>query len=188
MICLLCIFEVSAQNEEPGAFPAYQTGNPDAKYKIEVFVDFQCPTCAVFGQKLNALKAKYPNDISIVFRNFPLAIPAHDKARAAAKAAEAAGQQGKFWEMYDLLLRHQKRWSRSNSADVIFNAYAKKLGLDVEAFKRDLESEEVVVRIDRDIQRGRSLNINATPTVLLNGNKLTFEEALDLEAIILKDK
>jgi thioredoxin-related protein len=70
LICLFCIFKVSAQEEQSGANPAHQIGNPNAKYKIEVFVDFQCPTCAAFNKKLNALKAKYPDDILIVFRNF----------------------------------------------------------------------------------------------------------------------
>src|SRR5215203_1375157 len=144
LICLFCVFKVSAQEKQSGANPAHQFGNLNAKNKIEVFVDFQCPTCARFNETLNALKAKHPNDILIIFRNFPLAIPAHDKAFLAAKVAEASGKQGKFWEMYNLLLDKQEQWSVSSSADEIFLKYAKKLGLNIEVFKSDLQSEKVM--------------------------------------------
>lgn len=188
LICLFCIFKISAQNKESGANPPYQFGNPEAGNKFEVFVDFQCPACAAFNKTLNALKAKHPNDILIIFRNFPLNIPAHDKAFLAAKVAESAGKQGKFWEMYNLLLQNQEKWSESSSAEDIFIDYAKKLRLDIEIFKTDLQSEEVAERIKLDLERAKFLNLNSTPTVFLNGKKLEFEELGNLEEIISKDK
>jgi protein-disulfide isomerase len=187
-ICLFCVFKISAQKESSGAVPAHQIGNPNAAYKLEIFVDFQCPTCAVFNKKLNALRAKYPNDIFVMFRNFPLPIPAHDKALLAAKAAEAAGRQGKFWEMSNLLLENRTGWSESGSAETLFVKDAKKLGLEIETFKTDLESEEVLKRINLDLERVRSLNVNSTPTVFLNNKLLSFEEISNLEEIISKDK
>lgn len=187
VICLVCIFKISAQQAEPGANPAHRWGNADAKNKLEIFVDFQCPTCATFNEKLKALKAKYPNDILIVFRHRPLAIPIHDKAVLAAKVAEAAGRQGKFWEMYDLLLDKQKQWSKKDSAESLFIKYAKKLGLDTKVFKADLESEEIANRVALDLKRAASLNVNSTPTVFLNDKKMHFDELGNLEEIISKD-
>jgi protein-disulfide isomerase len=186
LICLFCIYKIAAQEEQLGANPAHQFGNPNAKYKIEVFVDFQCPTCATFNKKLNALKEKYPDDILIIFRNFPLTV--HDKAFLAAKVAESAGKQDKFWEMYNLLLQNQEKWSKSNSAESIFVKYAKKLHLDIRVFKADLESEEVTKRINLDLARTRFLKLNSTPTVFINGKELSFEEQSNIEEIISKDK
>ena len=133
------------------------------------------------------MKAKHPNDILIIFRNFPLAIPARDKALLAAKVAEASGKQGKFWEMYNLLLDKQEQWSVSSSADEIFLKYAKKLGLNIEVFKSDLQSEKVMERINLDLMRARFLKLGSTPTVILNDRILSFEEISNLEEIISKD-
>lgn len=187
LICLFCIFKISAQEEHSGSNPAHQRGKLNAKYQLEVFVDFQCPTCAAYNKKLYALRAKYPNDILITFRNFPLSIPAHDKALLAAKVAEAAGKQNKFWEMYDLLLRNQQKWSTNKLAEQIFVGYAKKLGLNIKDFKVDLKSKEVAERISLDLERAKFLKLNSTPSVLLNGKILNFTDALNLEEIILKD-
>jgi protein-disulfide isomerase len=187
VICLFCLSKVSAQQESLGANPPHQFGNPNAKYKLEIFVDFQCPTCAAFNKKLDAWKARYPNDILIVFRHFPLAIPAHDKAFLAAKVAESAGKQGKFWEMYNLLLLNQQKWGTSSLAENMFVNYAKKLRLNVEVFKADLQSEEITERINLDLAKARFLKLSSTPTVFLNDKELRFEEALNLVEIISKD-
>lgn len=187
-ICLFCLFQVSAQNEQSGASQPHQFGNPNAKYKFEVFIDFQCGACVSLNKRLAPFKRKYSNDISIIFRHFPLPIPSHDKAFLAAQAAEAAGRQGKFWEMYRLLLQHQKKWSTSAAADEIFVKYAKKLRLNVETFKSDMQSREIAERVNLDLARARSLNLSAVPTVILNGKVLRFEESLNLEKFILEDK
>ncbi len=131
------------------------------------------------------MKAKHPNDIAIIFRNFPLAT--HDKALLAAKVAGSARKQGKFWEMYNLLLDKQEQWSVSSSADEIFLKYAKKLGLNIEVFKSDLQSEKVMERINLDLMRARFLKLGSTPTVILNDRILSFEEISNLEEIISKD-
>jgi len=187
LICLFCLFKVSAQEKEPGANPPHQLGNPNAKYKLEIFIDFQSPTYAASYKKLDALKAKYPNNILIIFRHFPLDNPAHDKAFLAAKVAESAGKQGKFWEMYNLLLQNQKTWSTSSSAENMFVNYAKKLLLNVEIFKADLQSEEITERINLDLKKARFLKLDSTPTVFLNDKELRFEEFSNLEEIISKD-
>jgi predicted DsbA family dithiol-disulfide isomerase len=90
--------------------------------------------------------------------------------------------------MYNLLLENQEKWSKSNSAENIFTKYAQKLGLDIEVFKADLESESVMERINLDLARTRFLELSSTPTVFLNDKKLSFEEQSDIEEIISKDK
>ena len=187
LICLFCVFKISAQ-EELGASPAHQFGNPNAKYKIEVFIDLQCPYCATFNKTINALKAKYSDNVLIIFRNFPLNIPAHDKALLAAKVAESAGNQGKFWEMLNLLLQNQQKWSKSISAEKILVRYAQKLHLNIGVFKADLQSQEVTKRINLDLERAKFLNLGSTPTVFLNDKIVAFEEMGRLEEIISKDK
>ncbi|HEX8736238.1 MAG TPA: thioredoxin domain-containing protein [Pyrinomonadaceae bacterium] len=175
-----------AQETKKGASPARQKGNPDAKVRIEVFNDYQCPTCASFDETLNDISRKYPNEVLIIYRNFPLT-SVHKNAMAAAKAVEAAGKQGKFWEMMQLVYKNQERWSDSKSAVADFVKYAKKLGLNIETFKTDLESQTVADRINADIQRVEFLKLGSTPSVIFNGRILEFSEASDLEKIIEKE-
>jgi protein-disulfide isomerase len=94
---------------------------------------------------------------------------------AAARSAEAAGMQGKFWEMHDMLYENQATWSNAFDVRPIFEGFATKSGLDVEKFKRDLTSETVAQRIFLDGKRARSLGVVGTPTVFLNGREVPFE-------------
>jgi protein-disulfide isomerase len=112
----------------------------------------------------------YGERVRLVFRNYPL--PMHQYAFLAARAAEAAGQQGKFWEMHDALYDHQEEWSKSMEPRVQFDSYATRLGLDVQRFKTDMERPDIVERIKADMQRGSSLRVQGTPTVYLNGREL----------------
>ncbi|HEX9963234.1 MAG TPA: thioredoxin domain-containing protein, partial [Pyrinomonadaceae bacterium] len=111
---LVLIFTLSfglfsfGQETKEGANPAWQKGNSGARVKIEVFNDYQCPTCAAFDQNLDDILRKYPNEVLIIFRNFPLT-GTHRNAMAAAKAVEAAGKQGKFWEMMRLVYKNQAK-------------------------------------------------------------------------------
>lgn len=173
------------QETKEGANPPWQKGNPDAKLRFEVFNDYQCPTCAVLDEKLNDVLKKYPNEVLIIYRNFPL-VSIHKHSMAAARAVEAAGKQGKFWEMMRLIYKNQSKWSDGDSAAADFVKYAKKLGLNIETFKIDRESESVTNRINADIERSRFLELSATPTVVFNGRVLSFIEAGNLEKIIEK--
>lgn len=172
-----------AQELKSGAIPSWTKGSPNAKVTIEVFNDYQCPTCAVFNEKLKAIEQKFPNDLQITFRQFPL-ITIHDKAMIAAQAVEAAGKQGKFWEMSDLILQSQRNWRDEKATDDTFVYYVKKLKLNVAKFKSDLESQQVKDRIGADVERGKYLELKGTPTVFLNGKELSFVEWDDLERII----
>ncbi len=174
-----------AQDIKSETVSSRSKGNPDAKVKLEVFNDYQCPTCAVFSGKLKILEKEFPNDLQITFRHFPLTM-IHKNAMSAAQAIEAAGLQGKFWEMADLILEKQKDWSGENPVENTFIKYAEKLNLDVERFKLDLGSQSVRDKVDADAKVAKSLNLTGTPTVFFNGRELSFNETelTNLEKII----
>lgn len=156
----------------PGANPPNYLGSPNAVVTVEEFADFQCPTCAFMHPKIQEIRAAYGDRIRIVFREYPLEIAAHDKAYDAAVAAEAASLQGKFWDMQNLLFANQKNWERAPNYREIFQGYAQKIGLDVEKFNSDMMGIPAKNRVDADKQRGRSLGINGTPTIYINGREL----------------
>ena len=110
----------------------------------------------------------------VVFRNFPL--PGHEHAREAALAAEAAGLQDKFWEMHDTLYREQETWSKAPNARELFESYAGTIGLNVDQFKKDMDSDKVRERIDSDRALADSLGIKVTPTLFINKRPLESQE------------
>jgi protein-disulfide isomerase len=184
-ISAVLVLPVLAQEEAPGASPAMQKGNAGAEVTIEVFNDYQCPMCATFNGKLKAVEEKYPDTVLVTYRNYPL-MQIHKHAFEAAAAVESAGRQGKVFEMMDLLYGRQAKWSNLDSTTRTFRTYAKKIGLDLDVFASDLESEDVKSRIELDIARGNSLKISGTPTVCLNGKIISLSEYPDLEEFIKK--
>ena len=157
------------QKASPGAVPPNYLGAPTAAVTIEEFADFQCPTCATMHPMVQELRAAYGDRVRIIFRQFPLSIPTHDKAYAAAAAAEAAGFQGKFWDMQNLLFANQQAWGRSPNYRKLFEEYAQRIGLDVQKFSNDMIGIPAKNRVDADLQRGRSLGVGSTPTFYING-------------------
>jgi protein-disulfide isomerase len=145
-------------------------GNPDAPVTLEEFGDFQCPPCGSFSVFVHELMKEFDPRVRLVFRNFPL--KSHEHAREAAFAAEAAGLQGRFWEMHDLLYREQANWSKAPNIRELFESYAGMIGLDLEQFKKDIDGEAVRARVDADRQRGESLGIQTTPTLYINDRPL----------------
>lgn len=164
---------------EPGAEPPHAIGIAGAPVTLEEFGDFECPPCGMLHPELKQIEHEYGQRVRIIFRELPL-VPTHQHALAAARAAEAAGLQGRFWEMHDLLYENQKAWHAAFDVRPIFESYAMRIGLDVERFKRDLSNEVVERRIFLDGKRAHSLGVEGTPTVFLNGRELSFESlALD---------
>lgn len=157
----------------PGANPPNSLGAANAPVTLEEFADFQCPTCATMHPKVQEIRAAYGDRVRIIFREFPLKIPAHDKAYEAAVAAEAAGMQGKFWDMQNLLFTNQQTWSVAPAYRQIFEDYAQKLGLDVEKFKDDMAGLNSKNRVNKDLERANSLGINSTPSFFINGNPVS---------------
>ncbi len=141
-------------------------GPAKSRVTLEEFGDYQCPPCGALAGPLRQIEQQNASSIRIIFRNFPLAI--HQHAFQAACAAEAAGLQGKFWEMHDLLFREQGVWSKAANVKILFDSYAGILGLNVTRFNRDMQSAEVTSRIENDRKLGASLGIKTTPTILIN--------------------
>jgi protein-disulfide isomerase len=160
----------------PGANPPNYLGAANAAVTVEEFADFQCPTCASMHPKVQEIRAAYGDRVRIIFREFPLNIPAHDKAYDAAVAAEAAGLQGKFWEMQNLLFSNQQTWQRAPDYRKLFEGYAQRIGLDVTKFTNDMAGYPAKNRVDFDLQRGRALGVSSTPSFFINGKPLSTQE------------
>ncbi len=152
--------------EKPGASPPHIRGQVKAALTIEEFGDFQCPPCEALAGWLPKLEREYGGKVRIVFRNFPLQI--HNHSVAAARAAEAAGLQGKFWEMHDTLYRNRATWAAAVDVTQLFESYAGQVGINLGKFKADAASEPVKARVAADQERGTSLGVTSTPTVFLN--------------------
>ena len=120
------------------------------------------------------MEAEFGSRLRVIFREFPL-VPTHEHALVAARAAEAAGLQGKFWEMHDLLYTNQNSWKDAFDVRPIFEEYAKKIGLNLDRYRQDLSNETVQYRIFLDGKRARSLGVKGTPTVFMNGREVPFE-------------
>jgi protein-disulfide isomerase len=194
---------------KPDAESPHIRGGANARVTIEEFGDFQCLPCAELFPTLAKVEEDYGDRLRVVFRHKPL--HKHVHARLAACAAEAAGLQGRFWEMHDLLFQNSSRWTKgidavgtdappsrrlqskvlALEAEVrdVFVSYAEMLKLDVERFKTDMDSDEVKARVESDRARGDTLGIDRTPTLYINGRLLDisrrnvedFHAAIDAE-------
>ena len=162
------------KNGVAGAEPAHVLGPATAPLHVEEFGDFECPPCGLFHPILQQMHAEFGDQMQITFREFPL-VPTHQHALAAASAAEAAGMQGKFWEMHDLLYDHQNEWKKEFDVRPVFESYAKQIGLDIARYNNDMNSDQVAQRIFMDGKRGHSMGVSGTPTVFLNGREVPFD-------------
>src|SRR4030095_6274572 len=145
-------------------------GNPNAPVTLEEYGDFQCPPDGMFAAFAGQLEKEYDSRLRVIFRNFPLKM--HEHAHEAALAAGAAGLQGRFWEMHDLLYREQDAWTKAPNVRELFESYAGTIGLDLDKFKKDMDGEQLKARVEADRQRGESLGINITPTLFINNQPL----------------
>lgn len=149
----------------------WRRGNENAKVVLIEYSDFQCPACASYYPLVKALHEESGDSLLVVYRHFPLS-QIHVNAEPAARAAEAAGRQGKFWEMHDVLFERQKEWLEDRNVIGAFSVYAGALGLDTGRFINDFNSQEVKERVRRDYQSGFRAGVAGTPTFFLNGKKI----------------
>lgn len=163
---------------------SHMTGNKDDKVTVVEFGDYQCPACAAAEPTVEALIQKYKGQsVNFAFRNFPL--PQHQNAQITSEAAEAAGAQGKFWEMHNKLYATQNDWAQSTQPMDMLITYAQELKLDVNKFKAEVEQNKYRDIIQADSNDGTALGINATPTFFINGEKVvgvpdkTFSDKID---------
>lgn len=147
-------------------------GDPNAPVTIVEFTDFECPFCSRGNNTVKELISKNPGKVKLVFKNNPLSF--HKHADAAHRAAEAAAMQGKFWEMYNKLFENQKKLEQ---ADI--EGYAEEIGLDMEKFKADMESEVVKSRIAADLKQGASVGVRGTPHFFMNGTRISGAQPLE---------
>lgn len=148
-------------------------GASEASVTLVEYSDFQCPACKAFQPVLEDVLATYGDQVRLVYRHFPL-YTIHPNAEAAAIASEAAANQGKFWEMHNLLFDRQADWETLPNPQDLFVAYAELLGLNTEQFRADLTNSATRDRVRLDVNSGNAANISATPTLYLNGTVLTF--------------
>lgn len=148
---------------------SYKIKGDTDKVTIVEFLDFECEACGAAHPITKRVLDEYKGKINFVVRNFPN----HKNSVLAANAAEAAGEQGKFWDMHDKLFENQKEWGEKTTPQTeLFAKYAGELGLDVDKVKAVMESSKFTEKINRDKNDGLSLGVNATPTFFINGVKL----------------
>jgi protein-disulfide isomerase len=163
--------------EDPVAIPvdgAPVLGPKDARVTVVEFSDFQCPYCAVAVVKLNAVLKAYPNDVKLIFKQYPLEM--HSQAALAAAAALAAHRQGKFWLLHDAMFADRTHLSRQNIL-----AMAGKAGLDLKRFQQDWDSPAIKQALTREQAEGDKIGVEATPTIFIDGQK--YNGDLDLDSI-----
>lgn len=146
---------------------ANATGPANAPVLIEFFSDLQCPQCARYEPMVKSVRAEFGDKTRMVLRHFPLT--AHEHALPASCAAEAAANQGKFWEMAEALYKTQWMWARAPAPRAIFIDQAKQLGLDVDKFQKDMDSSDVHERISADQTHAQSVGVKTAPSVVING-------------------
>ncbi len=142
------------------------------------YSDFECPYCAEYYAIVKQLPDLYQNQLALVYRNYPL-VSAHPNAMAGAQAAEAAGKQGKFWEMHNLLFDNQNTWASMSNTSSTFEGYAQQLGLNMDQYRTDVKSQVIKDRIALQIKSGDAAKVSGTPSFFLNGKAISPAITLD---------
>lgn len=153
-------------------------GDKGAPIVIVEYSDFQCPSCKVYQPELEEVFKTYPGQVVLVYRHFPLK-QIHLQAEQAAYAAEAAGRQGKFWEMHDKLFEHQAAWVENRSASRIFADYAQQIGLNMDQYRREVKHKEVKAAVKADYMSALKNALSATPSFFVNGELVVNPEGAE---------
>lgn len=156
---------------QPVAADEWVKGNVQAATTLVEYSDYACPTCVTFNPIVKEVLRANENKLRVVFRHFPL--PVHKNSFKAAQAAEAAGKQGKFWEMSDRLFSTAEDWNKLEDPEAKFKEFAKDLGLNEEQFIGDYRSDPVRQAVQADLDSGNASQVQGTPTFFLNGFSIT---------------
>lgn len=170
------------KNNEGIELTTYVKGNPEADTTLVEYSDLQCPACASFYPVVKDLLDQYGDQIRFEYKHFPL--PMHQYAMQAAMAAEAAGQQGKFFEFHDILFERQQEWGGSATPNTFFLAYAEELELDIDQFRRHQNSSVLRDHVRDQMSEARTLGVGSTPSFFLNGEYLNPEEFQTFQGFI----
>lgn len=155
-------------------------GSPDARYTLVEYGDYECSACGRLFLTIRQLHAQFGGEVRLVFRHYPLS-GIHPHAEQAAEAAEAAAEQGRFWEMHDLLFEHQ---TALRTKDLY--KYSDRLGLDSKRFRAELKERTYEDKVREDFRRGVANGVYGTPGLFINGIRHNGE--LDLASILNKLK
>ncbi len=190
---LLALFVASTDDDEPTAAPDGSVGDSsaqvvrddsqrlstaeDGKVTFVEFLDYECEACGAAYPAIEELRETYDGQVTFVVRNFPL----HNNSEAAARAAEAAADQGKFAEMYSMLFETQAEWGeQSDSKEELFFQYGEDLGLDMDRFREVYDDPATLAKIERDKADGQALGVTGTPSFFLNGEMIEISSFDDL--------
>ena len=165
-------------------------GPPNSGVLLVEYSDFQCPACAQYYPIIQQVVEQYSDQLTFVYRHFPLRT-IHKNSQLAAQAAEAAGLQDKFWEMHDQLFEHQTEWANLPDPTDTFIGYAQAIGMNTEQFAEELTSDFVEQQVNADYASGNGAGVDSTPTFYINGTKMkapstlgAFQQMIDLELSI----
>jgi protein-disulfide isomerase len=151
-------------------------GVPDARYTLVEYGDYECPNCGQLFMTLRDLHEEFGDELRLVFRHYPLS-GIHPHAEQAAEAAEAAGAQGRFWEMHDMLFQNQHGLKTKS-----LEGYAQQLGLDVKRFHEELKNRTYEERVREDFRRGVANGVYSTPGLFING--VRYGGAMDRDSLL----
>lgn len=187
VVIFAAIYAVSGNKSETGTKISSSNkptqhieGNPSGDVKLVEYGDFQCPYCEAYYPTVKTVVEEYKDKLSFQFRNFPIT-SAHPNAYGAARAAEAAGLQGKYWEMHSALYdsANWQGWTKSNAPNTFFETYAQQLNLDAIKFKSDFASSAVNNLINADMKAGSDLGVTGTPSFFLNGKQVQIDNTVE---------
>jgi len=177
--------QVASYNIEVGG-QEHIRGKADAKVTLVEYSDFQCPACGSFSPLVASLLDDFPDDLRVIYRHFPLT-SIHKNAQSAAYAAEAASQQGKFWEMHDKLFASQEEWSNLVDPKDKFLEYAESLELGKDQFLIDYQSPEIEAQVKNDSDSALSFGLNGTPTFFVNNRKIELPQSYETFKEVIND-
>jgi protein-disulfide isomerase len=153
-------------------------GPANAQVTLVEFGDFQCPSCGGYHPLVKEILNRYPDKVRLEFHHYPL-VDLHPNAMLGAMAAEAAGDQGRYWEMHDALFEHQAEWAPSRNAELVLLNLANRLGLNLNQFMQQLRSPALQGRILQDVTLGNSLHIMETPTFFIDGQRVYIKPTIE---------
>jgi protein-disulfide isomerase len=174
--------KILAASDQNGQIADHVYGSTANKVTIIEYGDYQCIYCFSAFPQLQAVTKKYADNVTFIFRNFPLTT-IHPNALAAATAAEAVGLQGKFWEMHDLLYTTHDEWENltGDARTKAFASYASSLGINMDQYNKDLTSSKVTQKLAFDRALGNKIGVQSTPTLYVNGTQVSQDVISDLE-------
>jgi protein-disulfide isomerase len=162
------------------------TGNASSSVVVIEYSDFECPACRTYYPVIRQITTEFGSQIAFVYRDFPL-IEIHPNAQLSSQAAQAAAKQGKFWQMHDLLFEKQNEWANVADPESLFESYAALTGINVNQFKTDITSKEVINFVNAQRASAIKLKLQGTPTFFVNGKQIQNPASVDAFRSIIKD-